>query len=217
MTSCTSRSDHHHVAAKAVAKPKGKVVLVHGIFDTRITMRPLRKALVEGGYEVLVPSLKPIDGRNGLEPLARQLRDVIDGEWKKGSRFSVVAFSMGGLVSRHYLQNLGGAERCEGLYTIATPHNGTYTAYLYPGRATKQMRPDSDFLNALRKTEAVFEKIPITSYRSPLDVVMLPTDSPKWERADNVRFWSAIHPSLMWEEELHADLLKRLEKNGKED
>lgn len=200
------------VAAKAAHAPKGKVVLVHGIFDTRLSMRPLRRAIVAGGYECLVPSLKPVDGRKGLEPMARQLRDIIAAEWNQDAEFSIVAFSMGGLISRYYLQELEGAKRCNGLYTIATPHNGTYLAYLYPGRGARQMRPDSEFLMSLQKNEdEVFKELPATSYRSPLDVVMMPIKSPKWPKAKNVRFWSAIHPSLMWEKELHADLLQRLD------
>jgi len=203
------------VPAEVAAAPKGKVVLVPGFFDTQITMRPLRKAIVAGGYECVFISLKPLDARKGIEPMARQLRDVIDREFRDDANFSIVGFSMGGLVARYYLQNLGGAKRCTGLYTIATPHNGTYLAYLYPGRGTKQMRPESKFLMALQEDEAVFENIPVTSYRSPLDVVMLPTHSPKWERAENIRFWSAIHPALMWEKQLQKDLLQRLDENGK--
>lgn len=204
------------IAAKAVELPRGKVVLVHGIFDTRITLRPLRKAITDGGYECLVPSLRPIDGRKGLEPMARQLGKVIDAEWQKGERFSIVAFSMGGLISRYYLQELGGAARCQGLYTIATPHNGTYMAYLYPGQGTRQMRPESPFLAGLQKGERIYTEldIPTTSYQNPLDVVMLPIRSPEWKQADNVRLWSAIHPSLLWEKDLHADLLRRLGENA---
>jgi hypothetical protein len=44
---------------------------------------------------------------------------------------------------------------------------------------------------------------------------MLPTHSPKWPRAENVRYWAAIHPALLWEKELHADLLRRLGENAK--
>lgn len=204
------------LAAKAVEVPRRKVVLVHGIFDTRITMRPLHRAIVDGGYECLVPSLRPIDGRKGLEPMAQQLGEIIDAEWKKDTKFSIVAFSMGGLISRYYLQELGGAGRCEGLYTIATPHHGTYMAYLYPGQGTRQMRPESRFLASLRRGEDIYKnlKIPTTSYQNPMDVVMLPLRSPEWRTAENVRLWSAIHPSLLWEKELHADLLRRLRENA---
>lgn len=210
--SCTANRDapEHQIGVKAGPPLERKVVLVHGIFDTRFTMIPLRRAIEEGGYECFTPSLRPVDGRKGLEPLARQLRDAIDDEWDDHPRISIVAFSMGGLVARHYLQNLGGAARCDSFHTIATPHQGTYIAWLYPGRGTAQMRPGSEFLRNLGRTESALDGLALTSYRNPLDVVMLPTDSPHWERANNIRLWSALHPTLMWERELHEDLLRRL-------
>jgi pimeloyl-ACP methyl ester carboxylesterase len=46
------------------------------------------------------------------------------GEPSKRS-FVIVAHSMGGLVSREYMQNCGGAERIIKLITLATPHHGS--------------------------------------------------------------------------------------------
>ncbi|MBB21331.1 MAG: lipase [Roseibacillus sp.] len=203
------------VASKSSSTPKGKVVLVHGIFDTRIGLPSLYEAIVDDGYECLMPSLKPVDGRDGLEPMAKQLQEEIDRKWGPSCKFSLVAFSMGGLISRYYLQELGGASRCQGLYTIATPHNGSYVAYLYPGRGTSQMRPESEFLFQLKKSEHVYDtlQIPTTSYRSAVDIVMIPLKSPKWHRSDNVRLWSPLHPALLWDKTLHRDLLRRLDRN----
>ena len=203
------------VASKSSVVPKGKVVLIHGIFDTRIGLPSLYQAIVNDGYECLMPSLKPADGRDGLEPMARQLQKEIDRKWGTSCEFSLVAFSMGGLISRYYLQELGGASRCQGLYTIATPHNGSYVAYLYPGRGTSQMRPDSEFIFQLKRSEHVYDtlQIPTTSYRSAVDIVMMPLESPKWHRGDNVRLWSPLHPALLWDKKLHRDLLRRLDQN----
>ena len=203
------------VASKASPAPKGKVVLIHGIFDTGIGLPSLYQAIVNDGYECFMPSLKPVDGRDGLEPLARQLKEEINQKWGTSSKFSLVAFSMGGLISRYYLQELGGASRCQGLYTIATPHNGSYVAYLYPGRGTTQMRPESEFLLKLKLSEHLYDslEIPITSYRSAVDIVMIPLKSPVWQGSDNVRLWSPIHPALLWDKNLHRDLLRRLDLN----
>lgn len=203
------------VASKSSVVPKGKVVLIHGIFDTRIGLPSLYQAIVNDGYECLMPSLKPVDGRDGLEPMARQLQKEIDRKWGTSCEFSLVAFSMGGLISRYYLQELGGASRCQGLYTIATPHNGSYVAYLYPGRGTSQMRPDSEFIFQLKRSEHVYDtlEIPTTSYRSAVDIVMIPLESPVWHRSDNVRLWSPLHPALLWDKTLHRDLLRRLDRN----
>lgn len=210
--SCATTNDPADVAVKVAGSPPRRVVIVHGIFDTKITMIPLRKALQRNGFDCFVPSLGPADGRAGLGPMASQLRDAINQEFGPEAPFSLVAFSMGGLVSRHYLQNLGGAARCRGFHTIATPHNGTWTAYLYPGIGTRQMRPDSSFLSALNDGDAVFDRIPTTSYRTPFDGAIVPSRSSDWDKAENIEIKSFLHPSLLWRKVLHADLIKRLKE-----
>lgn len=214
LTSCATTRGPADVAVKIGDTPPKRVVIVHGIFDTKLTLIPLRKSLQRAGFHCLLPSLDPADGRSGLEPMARQLGETIDREFGPDEPFSIVAFSMGGLVSRHYLQNLGGAERCTGFHTIATPHNGTYLAYLYPGTGTKQMRPDSPFLTALNEDDSIFDTIPTTSYRTPFDGVIIPSRNSDWEKADNIAIKSFLHPSLLWRKVLHADLIERLNEEA---
>lgn len=43
----------------------------------------------------------------------------------KNVKFILIGHSMGGLVSRYYIENLGGAARVEKLITICTPHYGS--------------------------------------------------------------------------------------------
>jgi triacylglycerol lipase len=214
LTSCATTRGAADVAIKVPQGPPKRVVIVHGIFDTKITMIPLRKSLEKAGFQCLIPSLGPADGRAGLEPMAKQLRDAINDGFGPEAPFSIVAFSMGGLVSRHYLQNLGGAARCQGFHSIATPHNGTYTAYLYPGLGTRQMRPESSFLTALNENDGVFDTIPTTSYRTPFDGVIIPSRNSDWDKAENIEIKSFLHPSLLWRKVLHADLIRRLRKES---
>ena len=192
LTSCATTRGAADVAIKMPQEPPRRVVIVHGIFDTKITMIPLRKSLEKAGFQCLIPSLGPADGRAGLEPMAVQLRDAINDEFGPEAPFSIVAFSMGGLVSRHYLQNLGGADRFQGFHSIATPHNGTYTAYLYPGLGTRQMRPESSFLTALNENDGVFDTIPTTSDRTPFDAVIIPSRNSDWDKAENIEIKLAV-------------------------
>lgn len=217
LTACATPGPDAQVAVALAEPPAKRVVIVHGIFDTKITMIPLHKSLEKAGFECLVPSLDPADGRDGLEPMAEQLAKAIDAEFGPEAPFSIVAFSMGGLVSRHYLQNLGGAARCKGFHTIATPHRGTWLAYLYPGKGTRQMRPGSSFLTTLNDGDTIFDTLPATSYRSPWDGVVLPARNAEWEKAENVEIRSLLHPSLLWRKPLHKDLTKRLKGELGED
>ena len=154
-----------------------KVVMVHGIFEDGKAFDSLKRRLENHGIQCFVPQLKPADGRGGLDKLAAGLKVDIDKEFGEEEKFALVAFSMGGLVSRYYLQNLGGAERCEEFITVSTPHHGTKAAYTYPTKGAFQMRPGSDFIRDLEETEANLGDIPITSYRTPMDLIILPTNS----------------------------------------
>jgi triacylglycerol lipase len=123
---------------KELVAPLGRVVLVHGFLETGSAFRGMKKHLRGLGYECFVPRLRPCDARDGLEKLSQRLKQEIDTEFGPEQKFSIIAFSMGGLVSRHYLQELGGAGRCERLFTISSPHHGTHAAWCYPGEGARQ-------------------------------------------------------------------------------
>ncbi|MEO8614703.1 MAG: hypothetical protein ABI600_06150, partial [Luteolibacter sp.] len=118
-----------------------RVVLVHGFLETGNTFKMLKTRLEKRGIECYVPRLNPSDGRGGLGNLALHLKQDIDAKFGPDEPISIVAFSMGGIVSRQYLQILGGAARCENFITISSPHHGTNAAWLYPTKGAEEMRP----------------------------------------------------------------------------
>ena len=193
-----------------------KVVLVHGIFEDGVSFEPLRQRLVAHGIDCHVPQLKPNDARNGIDKLAQSLKEEIDKEFGPTDRFAMVGFSMGGLVSRYYLQNLGGAERCETFITVSSPHHGSNLAYAYPGKGARQMRPGSPFLKDLEANEGKLGDIPVVSYRTPMDLIILPTESSVWERAENHSYPVVLHPLMLYSKPVLDDIEKRLviEKKG---
>ena len=181
-----------------------RVVLVHGIFEEGKKMNWMKKKLEAQGCECIIPSLKPADARSGLETLAEQLKREIDTKWDDNSQIHIIAHSMGGLVSRYYLQELGGHERCLSFATLATPHHGTIAAHLYPGKGALQMRPGSEFLQKLEAGEDRLKNISLTSYRTPLDLIILPSTSSEWNIAENRIVWALAHPLVM-----HAPCVQR--------
>jgi triacylglycerol lipase len=194
------------------APPPKSVVLVHGFLENGSNFKTLRKRLEKQGVECYVARLKPSDGRGGLESIAARLKQDIDGAFGTEQSLSIVAFSMGGLVSRHYLQQLGGAARCERFITISSPHHGTRAAWLYPSKGVEQMRPSSDFLKNLAASEESLGNVELTSYRTPMDLVILPPTSSVWERAENVAFPVLLHPMMLTNHRVLDDLEKRLLK-----
>ncbi len=183
---------------------------MHGIFETGNAFKPLKKRLEKQGMTCFVPRLKHPSGHGGLDRLAEHLKEDIDREFGPDAPFALVGFSMGGLVSRHYLQQLGGADRCTTFITISSPHHGTSTAHFYFSEGARQMRPGSAFLKELEKTEDRLGTLPVVSYRTPMDLIILPPTSSNWKRAENHQFRVALHPLMLSSNPVLNDIERRL-------
>jgi len=197
-------------AAPVKPAPDRNLVLVHGFLENGSAFHVMKRRLEKQGYHCLVPKLKPSDGRGGLEKLADGLKRDIDAAYGPNQPFSIIAFSMGGIVSRHYLQHLGGAPRCRSLFTISSPHHGTRAAWLYPTKGAEQMRPNSLFLAELKRTEERLGPMPVVSYRTPLDLIILPASSSKWDRAENISHPALLHPLMVTSPTILRDIENRL-------
>jgi triacylglycerol lipase len=174
------------------------VVLVHGIYASSRDLTRMARHLRTQGREVFTPDLSPANGQVGLDELARQLADFTEAHLP-GRKFDLVGFSMGGLVSRYYLQRLGGLQHVEHFITIAAPHHGTMMANMHFGPGGRQMRPGSDFLRELARDVDQLGSVKFTSFYTPLDLVIVPARSSEMANANNVRIWAALHPSLILE------------------
>ena len=197
-------------AAPVKPAPDRNLVLVHGFLENGSAFHVMKRRLEKQGYHCLVPKLKPSDGRGGLEKLADGLKRDIDAAYGPSQPFSIIAFSMGGIVSRHYLQQLGGAPRCRNLFTISSPHHGTRAAWLYPTKGAEQMRPNSPFLAELKRTEERLGRMHVVSYRTPLDLIILPASSSKWDRAENISHPALLHPLMVTSPTILRDIETRL-------
>jgi len=191
--------------------PKNQtLILVHGIWDNHHSFTYLRKRLENAGYRCLAPDLKPANGWYGLPDLSEKLNSFIETELGSTEHFSIIAFSMGGIVSRHYLQHYSGISRCDRFITISSPHNGTWTAYLHPGKAAAQMKPRSPFLRQLQKHDDQLSHIPCYSYRTPLDLIIFPSKSSIWTVAKNRTFLSLAHPLMILNKRVADSILHDL-------
>lgn len=183
---------------------RGRVVLVHGYGDVGGSLDFIRKRLETEGFQCISPSLVPSDAKFGLEDLAKKLQREIELHFGRRSEFAIVGFSMGGLLARYYVQELGGARFCRALFTISTPHYGTFAAYLHSGRGALQMRPGSRFLENLNETQDGCDSLLTVAYWTPLDVMIFPSCNSRWRRRRNVLIWEMHHarmlsnPRLTW-------------------
>lgn len=187
-------------------------VLVHGINDTSRKLRTMQAAIESKGYRCIVPSLTPKNASKGLEFLAGQLAGVINAETEGlDATLCLVGFSMGGLVSRFYLQELEGYRKVGLFFTIAAPHHGSLMAYFSASIGAKQMRPNSRFLRSLESSASRLNSTPCYSYWTPFDLMILPATSSVWDKAENIKIYSLCHPFMVRHKEIIADMLTKVE------
>jgi len=174
------------------------VLLVHGIADSERNMQWMARYLRREGWEVHTLNLKPNWGQRGLEPLAAQIDAYARAQFGT-RRFNLVGFSMGGLVSRYYLQRLGGLEHVDHFVTLSAPHNGTLLANLIPNQGCREMRPGSPFLCDLAADADRLENVKFTSLYTPLDLVIVPPRSSEMPQARNIRLPIVAHPLMIFD------------------
>jgi triacylglycerol lipase len=169
------------------------VVMVHGFLDTGRLFGAMGRKLEAAGHRCHAPTLNPGDGRLGITDLAWKLADYVANHVERGVPTAYVGFSMGAVVARYHLQERGGAHVASAFFSIAGPHGGAYTAYLYPGLGTRQMRPGSSFLTSLDKNLGSLAGVEIFTYRTPVDLMVQPARSSRIAGAQEVVVWCPFH------------------------
>ncbi|MET1256123.1 alpha/beta fold hydrolase [Aliikangiella maris] len=188
-----------------------KIVLVHGIFNRGAIFFWLKKYLKQAGFNCFSPSLRPCDGRYGIDYTAEQLADKIQSFVPGDEKFCLIGFSMGAVVARYYLQNLGGYHRVTHFFSIAGPHHGSYWAYLpYPSKGVRQLRPGSDFLSQLAANQSILKKVKVYSYWTPFDLSILPSNSSIWSIANNQKVNAWSHFSIIFNRAVKQHILTEL-------
>lgn len=173
------------------------VVMVHGFWDTCKVFNRMAAHLKRKGKIVHHSlTLQPNNGTISIEKMAEQLKFYIDSNLGEEQQITLIGFSMGGLVSRYYLQYLGGLERTEKLITISTPHYGTFTAYAFNRIACVEMRPKSIFLEKLNDDLYLLKHLPITSIWATYDTTIIPNDSSQLGIGTNIKLPFGIHPLM---------------------
>ncbi|MFW6217728.1 MAG: esterase/lipase family protein [Verrucomicrobiota bacterium] len=151
------------------------VVLVHGIWDGGRVFQKMANALEAAGHRCFRPDLEPANGSLGLADLARKLKAYIDRRLGPDGRFALIGHSMGGIVTRYYLQKLDGAARVTRYFTISGPHHGTLAAHIWPGKAARDMRFGSGLLDELNADTSALLPLMSQSYRTPFDLMIVPS------------------------------------------
>jgi triacylglycerol lipase len=165
--------------------PSGKppLVLVHGLWDTPALFNSLRRAIGDQ-REVFIPHLPHGLGVVPLEDLATDLGKGIEERFGREQPLDVMGFSMGGVISRSWIQLQGGNQRVRRFTSVASPQQGTWAAQPWPSRllaSVGDMKVGSDLLKRLNGDPEALAGLECCSLYCLADVMVVPG-------------WSAVLP-----------------------
>ena len=176
------------------------VLLVHGLVDNRSVFSVMHRSLRRRGFtHVCTWNYSPLltDIARGAADLGAHIEQIC--EQTGHDRVHLVGHSLGGLISRYYVQRLAGDRRVESLVTLGTPHDGTAWAHVVPAPLIRQMRPGSPLIRELAEPAPDFSTR-MTAVYSDLDQMVIPTNAGRCDHPDlkarNLLFHGVGHLSL---------------------
>jgi triacylglycerol lipase len=176
------------------------VLLVHGIYDTGARFRKMQAVLSARGFSPIhAMNIIPPDASIPMEAMGAQVLAAVQAlRQSTGTpKVDIIAFSMGTLAVRYFLQRLGGRNLVRRFISLAGPHHGTLTAYFWRNVGSRQMRPGSTFLQELNAETDPWGDVEVFSFWSPLDRMVIPPKSSLLPRAQNRAFRVWLHPWIL--------------------
>lgn len=182
------------------------VVLVHGFFASAGVFRPMRQHIIaETGSKVASFTHAP---GVSITRIAKSLARIVD-RIAKCKRVHLIGHSLGGLVARWYVQELGGHERVAQTISLASPFGGTEIARRFPILVGRELSRESPLLARLR-SRAHEHDVPHTSIVADDDTMIVPRESAIFPRGDVVVLPNRGHNSLLFDAESIAAVAERV-------
>ena len=153
------------------------LVLVHGLWNTPKLFDRFIKQLDQTSSMLFVPHLPHDLGRVGIRELAVDLNCQILNRFGTSESIDILGFSMGGLISRVWLQEFKGHERTIRFFSIGSPHRGTLTAQFVPSSyflGISEMKLGSKLLSSLDNSLNCLKNVQCKSYFCFLDLMVFP-------------------------------------------
>lgn len=182
------------------------VVLVHGFFASAGVFRPLRHKL-ERELGAKVASFTHPPGA-GVRTIARSLAKLVD-RIPENTRIHIVGHSLGGVVARWYVQELGGYARVTQTFSLGSPFRGTRVAHPFPFLVGADLHTKSRLLQRLRD-RAHEVRVPHTSILGDADRLIVPQDSAILPSGDVALFTGLGHNALLYDKRVQALIAARV-------
>lgn len=181
------------------------VVLVHGFLCNRGVWLPWLPELRARGHAYVALTLEPAFGSvddyaAAIDAAMRQVQAAT------GLPPVLVGHSMGGLAARAWLRTLAQppAQRVYRIFTLGTPHHGTWPARFSHTTNGMQMRQNSPWLQALAASEGAAQRALFSCWYSDCDNIVYPARSATLDGADNHLLQGLGHVHMLYAPQVRA-------------
>ncbi len=193
---------------------KRPIVLIHGYFHNLSGYFVLSQKLKRRGWTHIHPiNLKTYTW--SIEKMAREVKKQVESVIKntRHKKVDIIGHSLGGLVGRYYVQNLGGYKNVENLISLAAPNWGTELAIFGIGPSAKQMRPDAEFIDRINTDIDNLRKVHYFSIWSPFDALIIPpTNAILRGAGKNIRIDFVGHIGMLYSDRVFELICKIMER-----
>jgi hypothetical protein len=190
--SCRYSRMHFHIGERPL-------ILCHGYMTNRSSLLWLARKLEGSGRQnIIIPNFLPASA--SITDFAEQLGRVVQlaRERARVDKVDLLGHSMGGLVVRYYVEQLGGERFVHTAVTVGAPHKGTKTAVFGLFRTARQFRPAAAFMKELQNAHPA-QHTRMISIWSEFDNIVLPPENALLPQPyENVMVRNVGHVALLF-------------------
>jgi triacylglycerol lipase len=174
------------------------IVFVHGFSASAAVWTTMVDRFKADGWTDAGLVTWTYDSNQSNTTTAQQLATKIDSLLAAtgAKKVDIIAHSMGGLSSRYYTKNLGGADKVDAFVALGTPNHGTTVANICPIQSCVEMRPGSAFLTTLNSSDETPGSPRYATWWTPCDQVTTPPESVILSGAQNTQTACITHTDL---------------------
>lgn len=184
----------------AAASTHDPVLFVHGWNSNTSVWNTMKADFASAGWStselntISYTTASNVTIANSIKTKVTQILAANPGKTK----VDLISHSMGGLSTRYYVKNLGGAVKVDDFVSLGGPNHGTSLAVacaLFSVQC-QQMSPGSSFLNALNATDETPGTPNYATWWSTSDAIILPNTSTPLAGATNTQVAGLSHGAL---------------------
>jgi len=211
--------EREHLALEARpqidANGKNPVFMVPGFFLPAFIWVDMRKDLSKAGWNRFY-TMEHWPGFDDIREYAAEAKLHVERIQRETGTRQIEYFghSMGGLVGRFMIKNLGAEKDVAHYVAFGTPQHGTIMAHAFSWLITSndQMRRDSAFIRELNAGDETPGRVKYTMIRGGLDEISIPNDTAVLEGAQNHFIPRAMHLHLVFHPDAQRIAIEALSK-----